>query len=89
MAAVEGSRVTGIEFFCETLAKAEGDKFAPEKYASNLSGLLTAAKGDPDIKVVVVLCRGDEVVMFGVSDGKPVEDKPGINRILLPLITRR
>ena len=71
-----------IDFFGETLAKAEGNKIKPEIYLHYIDDLMAAAIGDPTIKFLFVMKKGEQVGVLGVAGGKQIEDSGEIFRIL-------
>jgi len=77
-----------LQFFGEAVAKAAGGKFTGEKYMHLLDDLFDAAKGDPEVQMVMVFRKGDQVALLGMNNGELITDNAGFRRVLLPITSR-
>jgi hypothetical protein len=79
---------TPLEFFGETLAAADGDRFTGEKFTHMLDELFAAGKGDPEVQMTVMLRKGNDVFLIGLKDGKIIHEKAAIKEMLSPVLNR-
>ncbi|OGI85972.1 hypothetical protein A3A05_02565 [Candidatus Nomurabacteria bacterium RIFCSPLOWO2_01_FULL_41_12] len=81
-------RTSPFEFLGEILAAAAGGHFTPAKYQTAVDDLVAAALKDPQIEIVVVLRKGDDVALLGGKSGRLVTDNDEFERILRPIVNR-
>ncbi|MEJ0021154.1 MAG: hypothetical protein WDN47_01075 [Candidatus Doudnabacteria bacterium] len=78
-----------LDNFCRKLAAAEGSKSTPEKYRQALDDIFDAAGRDPQIELVVMLRKGNDVTLLGVKKGEVIaNDSSEFRKILRPILTR-